>query len=287
LQEENDTEHMETCDELNLEIHCDSLESDDLLISSNRGAENSTIEREHDGTLRSEMIPCLKGDQESTRHSGRTSGLCMEVGSDENRQEACESIMDISKFKKYSIDLRERIETSRITLPENLSETTPVDKAAKTIAFCLREHKQALIKEVVIVIGVPRALEILKETKIVQDNGGMETNDKSKPKRSPGGVFLRLLRDFSTKDELKRIFAKERNHSKKKIKRKKKLKHSRKGDKGILEVKCDQLESLPPKNLEKRLPIADDKRCTKDELDAAVQQREIEEGEIPDSVEWF
>ena len=139
LQEENDTEHMETCDELNLEIHCDSLESDDLLISSNRGAENSTIEREHDGTLRSEMIPCPKGDSESTRHNGRPPGVCMEVGSDESRQEACESIMDISKFKKYSIDLRERIETSRITLPENLSETTPVDKAAKTIAFCLRE----------------------------------------------------------------------------------------------------------------------------------------------------
>ena len=109
-------------------------------------------------------------------------------------------------------------------------------------------------------------------------------------RRSPGGVFLRLLRDFATKEEQRRIFAKEKTHSRDYWRRKNKLKKKAKKKHRKPKVASEENECHPPETLEKRLSTSSDDqvRCTKEELEEAVcRGQEIEEGEILDSVEWF
>ena len=109
-------------------------------------------------------------------------------------------------------------------------------------------------------------------------------------RRSPGGVFLRLLRDFATKEEQKMIFAKEKTHSREYWRRRNKLKKKSKKKHKKPKVASEENECHSPEHLEKGVLTSSDDhvRCTKEELEEAVcRGREIEEGEILDSVDWF
>ena len=111
-------ENMETCDsdDFDLEIHCNALESDDIAIST-------TIPTENGGDVLGDCVS-VSEDIDQTEQIGDGRG---NVG------------MEFSVPKNYEVDLRDVIDTGRIVLPSNLSETTPVDKAARAIAVCLRE----------------------------------------------------------------------------------------------------------------------------------------------------
>ena len=111
-------ENMETydSDDFDLEIHCNSLETEDIAISTNTAVVNG-------GGILDDSVS-VSEDIDQTDQIGDSRG---------------DVEMEFSMPKNYGVDLRDLIDTGRIVLPSNLSETTPVDKAARAIAVCLRE----------------------------------------------------------------------------------------------------------------------------------------------------
>ncbi|KAM6223397.1 phosphorylated adapter RNA export protein [Rhynchocyon petersi] len=88
-----------------------------------------------------------------------------------------------------------------------ISEDDPQEKVADEISFRLQEPKKELIARVVRIIGNKKAIELLMETAEVEQNGGLFIMNGSR-RRTPGGVFLNLLKNTPSVSEaqIKDIF---------------------------------------------------------------------------------
>lgn len=74
-------------------------------------------------------------------------------------------------------------------------ELTPdlsVEDTSNEIAFRLWERKRHLIRKMVTFLGVEKSILLCTKTELVEFNGGLETH-KGNRRRTPGGVFLRLI----------------------------------------------------------------------------------------------
>jgi len=93
----------------------------------------------------------------------------------------------------------------------SISENDTDEVVVSGIATILREPKLDLIARTVKTVGKKKALELLAMTEDIEECGGMMTVDGSR-RRTPGGVFLLLLRnDFYTrKEDLDIIFEEDR-----------------------------------------------------------------------------
>ena len=78
---------------------------------------------------------------------------------------------------------------------------------SRQIAAELKETEAIALKtmdKLVEVLGIDRALALLAETRQVEVNGGLLTNDGQR--RTPGGVYFKLAKDQSTPQDRQRIF---------------------------------------------------------------------------------
>jgi phosphorylated adapter RNA export protein len=98
-----------------------------------------------------------------------------------------------------------------------ISRHTAVIPAAKEIARCLNEYKYMLILSAVNVLGVNTAIDIFHQTAAIQLSGGEITADGDR-KKTPGGVFLSLVKSTASEEECKQIFENDKKiHMKRKI----------------------------------------------------------------------
>lgn len=84
------------------------------------------------------------------------------------------------------------------------------DQTIQTITDQLQEsHPPALaeIRRTVDVLGAETALALLGETQQIEAQGGQLTKNQRR-RRTPGGVFLKLVRDRSTEEQRREIFPK-------------------------------------------------------------------------------
>ncbi|XP_067124423.1 phosphorylated adapter RNA export protein-like [Centruroides vittatus] len=93
----------------------------------------------------------------------------------------------------------------------NQHKLTPKEyKIAKLIVKKLRERKWRLIYNVVKILGVNKAMELLKKTEHIEKKGGMLVINKSR-RRTPGGVFFHLIKSDHriSKEQCDEIFEEE------------------------------------------------------------------------------
>jgi PHAX RNA-binding domain len=86
--------------------------------------------------------------------------------------------------------------------------TKPLDPAAQQIATTLGETKPVPlmhIRRIVQTLGPDRTLQLLEQARTVEAQGGLTVVDASR-RRTPGGVFFRLVRENTTPAERSRIW---------------------------------------------------------------------------------
>src|SRR5262249_36176204 len=76
---------------------------------------------------------------------------------------------------------------------------------ATTLSDILQEPEKALLARVLKLLGQERCAVILADTLSIEADGGMLTKAGDR-RRSPGGTFLQLVKDRSTKPERSRLF---------------------------------------------------------------------------------
>jgi PHAX RNA-binding domain-containing protein len=84
----------------------------------------------------------------------------------------------------------------------------PLDPAAQQIATALGETEPVPlmhIRRIVQTLGSERALQLLEQARTVEAQGGLPVVDGSR-RRTPGGVFFRLVREQTTPAERSRIW---------------------------------------------------------------------------------
>lgn len=90
--------------------------------------------------------------------------------------------------------------------PEMGSSANPhVAAEAQRISSALDEPLTWLIENVIHVLGLERANTLLAETQDIETRGG-ETTAHGERRRTPGGIFLRLVKDQSSPEEQAKIF---------------------------------------------------------------------------------
>jgi len=90
---------------------------------------------------------------------------------------------------------------------ESGRSVSPVVAAnAQRIATELNESLLWLLENVVEVLGVARADDLLHQTQAIEAAGGRMTVSGDR-RRTPGGVYLMLLKEQASADELERIFS--------------------------------------------------------------------------------
>lgn len=82
----------------------------------------------------------------------------------------------------------------------------PVGSQARHIAEQLNEPVIWLVQRVVEVLGESRTEEIFQKTIEVEGQGGLPTANAER-RRTPGGVFFKLVKEHATREERKAIFA--------------------------------------------------------------------------------
>ncbi len=94
--------------------------------------------------------------------------------------------------------------------PDDEPQPEPVDPAimqeAERIAAHLEEPLVWLLANVIKVLGDARARDLLQQTLEIEAAGGMLTAAGDR-RRTPGGVYLKLLKEQTSADEQTRIFA--------------------------------------------------------------------------------
>ncbi|CAB4056951.1 PHAX [Lepeophtheirus salmonis] len=79
-------------------------------------------------------------------------------------------------------------------LSASLIEKGSINEIAEELAAKLCEPKTELITGVLEIIGIPHSLKLFKETQDIEKNGGKMIKNGSR-RRTPGGLFLQLLRE--------------------------------------------------------------------------------------------
>lgn len=81
-----------------------------------------------------------------------------------------------------------------------------ISAEAQRIATQLEEPLLWLVQNVINVLGEERAQELLQQTLAIEAEGGILTVSGER-RRTPGGVYLKLLKEQASADEQERIFA--------------------------------------------------------------------------------
>ncbi|MCC6455883.1 MAG: hypothetical protein IT328_13105 [Caldilineaceae bacterium] len=81
-----------------------------------------------------------------------------------------------------------------------------VSAEAQRIATQLQEPLLWLVESIINVLGQERAENLLQQTLEIEASGGILTTTGDR-RRTPGGVYMKLLKEQSTPEEVERIFA--------------------------------------------------------------------------------
>src|SRR5262245_19021620 len=90
--------------------------------------------------------------------------------------------------------------------PRRRGETHMDTLTPTTLAEVLQEPEKALLARVLKMLGQERCAAILADTLTIESNGGMLTKAGHR-RRTPGGVFFRLVKDRSSRKERRALFA--------------------------------------------------------------------------------
>ncbi|XP_018335722.1 phosphorylated adapter RNA export protein [Agrilus planipennis] len=134
--------------------------------------------------------------------------------------------------------------TSRTIFDLKCTSENTAEEIAKELANKLYEEKEDLLVKIVEVIGKEKVFKIFKETKRIEEDGGMLIMNQTR-RRTPGGVFLFLVKHDSDLEEeqLAKIFEDEKQKFKHAQKMRKKV-HRDKLKAKIAKAKQDST-SLP------------------------------------------
>ncbi|XP_031553052.1 phosphorylated adapter RNA export protein-like [Actinia tenebrosa] len=155
----------------------------------------------------------------------------------------------------------------RLFSPLMATEHDEPEVLAGQMADRLEEEKEDLILRVLQTIGNKKAIEIFQETKKIQVEGGMSTVYGNR-RRTSGGIFIYLLKSkgYATKEQLKEIFAVEREKAKQLIKEQKKR------DKELREQGINDLRQKLAEKKEMLLKAEDNKSENKSVLEASKSE---------------
>ncbi|XP_044263188.1 phosphorylated adapter RNA export protein [Tribolium madens] len=114
---------------------------------------------------------------------------------------------------------------SRNIIDLTVTASNTPEEIAKDIANKLFEEKEELILRVLNTLGIEKTFSIFKETKRIEEEGGMLIMNQTR-RRTPGGVFLFLVRHDNdlTQEQKNNIFDDEKEKSKIMMKKKQKKK---------------------------------------------------------------
>lgn len=116
-------------------------------------------------------------------------------------------------INKYCSELG--IDRKRLFRHLEVEKKTDPMIVGREIAYRLQEKKMQLIGHVVRVIGFTLSMEVFSETKKICKSGGLKV-DNGERKRSPGGIFLYILknRGYASATQMKEIFKSENERNK-------------------------------------------------------------------------
>lgn len=123
----------------------------------------------------------------------------------------------------------DEIESLDYLIKKRKEENASIEKLARDIAYKLREKKLNLVKLVIEIAGRDIATTVLGETLKKEKEGGVMTCDGKR--RTAGGAYFTILKDFVTKEQYKEIYRDEtklKNKMKKKARQKKRLREAEK-----------------------------------------------------------
>lgn len=145
-------------------------------------------------------------------------------------------------FSRFNKDLTKNWDLSKLTC------TLDIDVLVRNICRMLEEMNTFLIKSIVNCLGKKQGIQLMRETKTVQDLGGLELpcNPRHKPnsakprrtKRTVGGVFIHLAKQKIPSDQWKEINRLSEKNKPKKIKKRASITPKNKRD-SRLDSECD------------------------------------------------
>ncbi|GFV77087.1 phosphorylated adapter RNA export protein [Trichonephila clavipes] len=174
--------------------------------------------------------------------------------------------------------------------------------AVRKILRILCEPKKYLIYRVVKFAGIEKALELLKMTEDIEENGGMMIKNKER-RRTPGGVYFQLLKadkniEKATVDKIfegeissydrKKVFDERKKNRKLKAAKKALLKKLSLEMKNCQEVseesKMDEDSMLVEESKMEKDPVVEESTMEKDPVlqEESARTLDLEDGEIAD-----
>lgn len=96
-------------------------------------------------------------------------------------------------------------DSDAIPYPEEVLAQLDLSEEATRIADQLEEPMVWMIQNAIDVVGLDQVEAVLQETQAVEAEGGMWTAGNER-RRTPGGVFFKLLKDKTDRNTTKRIF---------------------------------------------------------------------------------
>lgn len=193
--------------------------------------------------------------------------------SDWKRKRIGDSVKPVEE-KPWKRPVKERVGTMPMKHRVELNAEDPQEKIVYEMAYRFSEPKVSLLGRVVETVGNAKALSLLSETEDIEHSGGLLTLDGSR-RRTPGGVFLQLLKNDPdvTKEQLDQIFLVERqkyNEQRGKERKRKRKSNRRKAAGDATELKKEASTTAGTVECEK--PV-------KEELefgDAVAETKELE-----------
>ncbi|XP_035226755.1 phosphorylated adapter RNA export protein-like [Stegodyphus dumicola] len=185
--------------------------------------------------------------------------------------------------------------------------------AAWKIVNVLNEKKKYLIFRVVKILGIEKAMKLLKMTEEIEDNGGMMIKNNTR-RRTPGGVYFQLIKNDKSIDkevlnkifegemssfEAKKFYDQNRKKKQSSWKKKKKKPKTTKGDKNTKqleesgEMMLDEQMDMDSKDMEEESLLEQNavgNSIETDKLSSAIldnhavnpTKEDLEDGEILD-----
>ncbi|CDJ53849.1 hypothetical protein, conserved [Eimeria brunetti] len=147
---------------------------------------------------------------------------------------------------------------------ELLRDESEVDCLVRLCAL-LKEKNTALLERAIHRRGVVECAELLEETLQVEARGGMLTQDGRR--RTPGGVFLRLLQDRIPRED-KRFIWDEQNREQRRLKRQR-IRRQRTAEAELLSRTDNRDAAVPPTATQHDSTSAECEEREPGELDAA------------------